>query len=301
MDEIDIKLCKLLMGNSRLSYDELASRLGLSINAVHKRVRALVDLGIVRAFTAKPSLSSLGAISIWVYGRSSSKQIQDAHQILKKNDSTYWVAYSGGEFLYVGGYLRSDSEIDPYISFVKEAGQIIDPVVGILPALPMHSSIEELTQTDYQILSSLHKDARKSLADVAADLSVSAKTVRKRLEKMIERHLIDLTIEWYPDASNDILGVSHLVLAPEGDRMSIFSTLIEDLSPNVLFAVLFSNLPNQIMAFNWANTMKQLEEVRSKIGAINGIDSIKLNVLQTGYSFDTWRDKLIFQKLKSKE
>ncbi|MCL4518259.1 MAG: winged helix-turn-helix transcriptional regulator [Thaumarchaeota archaeon] len=101
MDEIDIKLCKLLMGNSRLSYDELASRLGLSINAVHKRVRALVDLGIVRAFTAKPSLSSLGAISIWVYGRSSSKQIQDAHQILKKNDSTYWVAHSGGEFLYV--------------------------------------------------------------------------------------------------------------------------------------------------------------------------------------------------------
>src|SRR5208283_1508768 len=105
MDETDIKLCQLLLVNSRLSYDELASNLDLSINAVHKRVKNLIDLRIIRAFTARLSLSALHTINIWVFGRSQSKHPQEAHLRLKKNDSTYWVAYSGGEFLYIGGYL----------------------------------------------------------------------------------------------------------------------------------------------------------------------------------------------------
>lgn len=64
MDKTDISLCLFLMSNSRTPYHELAVRLGLSINAVHKRIGTLMDSGIIRAFTARPSLLSLGALSV---------------------------------------------------------------------------------------------------------------------------------------------------------------------------------------------------------------------------------------------
>src|SRR5271157_4155794 len=110
MDETDIKLCQLLLLNSRLSYDELAGKTNLSINAVHKRVKNLIDLHIIRSFTTRLNLSALGAINIWIFGGSQSKHPQEAHLRLQKDDSTYWVAYSGGEFLYVGAYLRDISQ-----------------------------------------------------------------------------------------------------------------------------------------------------------------------------------------------
>ncbi len=57
MDNIDVVLIQLLLANSRRSYGELAGQLGLSVNAVHKRIQALIEAGIIRKFTAKVSAS----------------------------------------------------------------------------------------------------------------------------------------------------------------------------------------------------------------------------------------------------
>ena len=64
MDRTDVSLCLFLMTNSRAPYHELAARLGLSINAVHKRIGALVNQGVIKAFSAHPSLASLGAVAV---------------------------------------------------------------------------------------------------------------------------------------------------------------------------------------------------------------------------------------------
>jgi ferredoxin-fold anticodon binding domain-containing protein len=42
--------------------------------------------------------------------------------------------------------------------------------------------------------------------------------------------------------------------------------------------------------------MKELEELRVEIGKMKGIESIVPNVVQIGYSFDTWRDKLVLER-----
>ena len=224
MDEKDIKLCQILLNNSRTPYEELAERLYISINAVHKRVKALEELRIIRAFVARPSLAALNALNVWIFGRSESKH-HDVHSRLQENDSTYWVAYSGGEQVYVGGYLRDISELESYASFVRTSAQMPEPVVGILPSFPRRVSFEQLRQLDYQIISSLHRDSRKSLADIASEIHVTSKTVRNRLERMMNNQLVDLTMDWYPDASNDILAVMHLVLTAEVRNTSIYSLI----------------------------------------------------------------------------
>jgi Lrp/AsnC family transcriptional regulator, leucine-responsive regulatory protein len=293
MDATDIKLCQLLLINSRLSYDELASKLGLSINAVHKRVKALIELKIIRAFVARPSLMAINTLAIWIYGRCEPKQIRDAHLRLAKNDSTYWVAYSGGDFVYVGGYLHDISELESYVTFVRNEANMDYPTVGIISAMPKLDPKYQLSNTDIEIISSLHRNSRKPFADIASELHLTARTVRNRLERMIQNQSIDLTIDWYPDTSNDILSVLHLDIGTNKDIMSLSSQLLGEFSPNLLFPILFANIPNQLTFFVWTNTMKQLEDIRAKVAETQGIGSATLNVLQIGYSFDTWRDKLV--------
>lgn len=293
MDETDIKLCQLLLSNSRLSYEELAQKLGLSINAIHKRVKALIDIRIIRSFIARPSLTSSNAIPVWVFGKCESKQIRDSQLRLSKNECTFWVAYSGGEFLYVGGYLHELSELESFTKFVLDETRMSEPTVGILPSMPRSLSQDALQHTDYAIISSLHEDSRKPLADVASELHLTTKTVRNRLQSMIEKQLIELTMDWYPDASNDIMSLVHLGLASDADKQSLSTTLLEAFSPNLLFPVVFGNLPNLLIYFAWTNTMRELDELRAKIAETKGIQSIMLNVLHIGYSFPTWRDKFI--------
>ena len=291
MDGTDIKLCLFLLSNSRTPYHELASKLGLSINAVHKRIRGMVEAGIIRTFTARVSLVSLRATTVWVYGRSMAPDPGKVHLRLKNNENTYWVANSGGGYVYVGGYLRDISELDSFVSFVEKEGEIDELTVGILPQ-PSNSPKESLRPLDYQILASLHKDARKSATDVASDVHASARTVHRRLEWMIENGLVDFSIEWYPDASNDIVSVCHAEVARGASRHAVLGTLKQSFAENMLVEMMFSNLPNQLTLFLWTNSMRQMDELREGIEKAKGVESVKVNILQIGYMFDTWRDKL---------
>ena len=58
-----MSLIMLLSANSRLSYAELAEKLNLSVNAVHKRIQLLIETGVIRMFTAKVGLQSL--LQLW--------------------------------------------------------------------------------------------------------------------------------------------------------------------------------------------------------------------------------------------
>jgi DNA-binding Lrp family transcriptional regulator len=299
MDRTDVSLCLFLMTNSRTPYHELAARLGLSINAVHKRIIAMAKLGIIRAFTAHPSLASLGAISVWVYGRSEAAHPSDLRLSLRADNRTYWVANSGGGYVYVGGYLRDISELDEYVGFVKREGAMSNPIVGIIPSMGSPSPKETLRPLDYQILASLRRDSRKPATDVAVEVNASAKTVHRRLEWMLANGLVEFTIDWYPDASNDIVAICHVEVAPGFDRMKVLDNLRRRFAQNILVEMVFSNLPNQIALFMWTNSMKQMEDLRESTSGTEGVGSVLLNVLQIGYMFDTWRDELVLKKTGS--
>lgn len=299
MDETDLVLLKLLLYNSRFSYRELADKLGFSVNAVHKRIQALMDQGVIRSFTAKISIYALKAIAIMVFGKSETDSFK-ACEKLRKQDSTYWVGVAGGNYLYVGAYLRNITELESYVDLIKKE-VIPDLTVGIEPyysgfKLPLAPSTATLHPLDYQIIYSLHKNSRKRISEVADELGVSARTIRRRLSKMIREDLIELSIEMYPDASNDIMTIFHLHLKASSDKSMADSLLMEKYSPHPIFFWSYTNLPNQLVGIFWTNTMKQLRDIHQSIQNEDFIESAIPNILYTGYIFDTWRDKLVQEK-----
>jgi DNA-binding Lrp family transcriptional regulator len=68
VDEIDEKIIKVLLENSRKTYVEIGSTVGLSEGAVRNRVQSLVNSGTIRKFTVEvaPSIRvrSLTMISV---------------------------------------------------------------------------------------------------------------------------------------------------------------------------------------------------------------------------------------------
>jgi len=113
---------------------------------------------------------------------------------------------------------------------------------------------------------------------------------------MMEKNLLELSIDWYPDVSNDIISLYHLQLATTADKGKMNISLMEKFVPNLLFCILFSNLPDQLLCSIWTNTMKELNEIRERLGKMEGVESTMLNILYTGFIFDTWRDKLVLER-----
>jgi DNA-binding Lrp family transcriptional regulator len=53
MDEKDKQILKMLKTNGRIGYGAIGKNVSLSEGAVRKRIKALIDSGVIRKFTAK--------------------------------------------------------------------------------------------------------------------------------------------------------------------------------------------------------------------------------------------------------
>jgi len=297
MDKTDIILLQLLLVNSRLSYARLAETLGLSVNAVHKRIQSLIEAGVIHKFTAKLGPLAANFVNVFISGTSRLSSFQDLPDKLKTQGSIYWLTLGGGKYLYVGAYLKRIDELESLVSYIKKEADMPEPTVGILsypssmfPADPAPKDLA-LYDLDYQIISSLKDNSRKAVSDVADELGVSAKTVRRRLSRMIEHFLIELSLEWYPDASNDIITLFDVHLKPDAD-MSKAQSIPQKYSPNMLFWWSFMNIPGVLTCAVWTNTMKELQEIREKLEKEEDILSVVPNILYVGYIFETWRDQI---------
>jgi len=297
MDKTDAVLCQLLLANSRLPYRELADKLNLSVTAVHKRIQSLVETGIIRKFTAKISLNALNAVHIIIFGASKLASLQNLDAEISEHGSIYWLAVGGGNFVYIGAYLRGIGELESLVDYVRGTARIFEPTVGVTSLTPVSilsqkNSSTVLYDLDYQIIRSLKNNSRKSTAQVAEELGVSAKTVRRRLSRMINQGLIELSIEWYPDASNDIITIFHIHLKPDVDKNAV-NSIFRKYLPNMFFCWGFSNIPNFLLAFVWTSTMKELQSIRRTLEQEEIVQSITSNVLFTGQIFETWRDRVL--------
>jgi Lrp/AsnC family leucine-responsive transcriptional regulator len=297
MDKTDVILIQLLLANSRLSYGNLAEKLGLSVNAVHKRIQALIETGVIHKFTAKLGPFAANFVNVFISGTSRLGSFQDLPDKLKTHGSIYWLAIGGGKYLYIGTYLRRIDELEQLVNYVKKEAGIPEPTVGIMsypaslfPVEPKPSDVA-LYELDYKIIRSLKDNSRKPVSDVADELGVSAKTVRRRLSRMIKNFLIELSLEWYPDASNDIITLFDVHLKPDADMSNAYS-IPRKYFPNMLFSWSFMNMPGVLTCAVWTNTMKKLQEIRENLEREEGVLSVVPNILYVGYIFSTWRDQI---------
>ncbi|MHA1271352.1 MAG: winged helix-turn-helix transcriptional regulator [Candidatus Helarchaeota archaeon] len=303
MDKIDIKIFLLLMINSRLTYREIADHLRLSVNAVYKRVQTLINLGIIKKFTASIKPSAINAIYSFIFGKS---EAQDVNQIISeigKHENTFNIMLSSRNYIYIGGLLKNIHELDEYMAYISQVAKIKSPRIGFLHKVYSASLIPynipkfqaiNIDKLDKAIIRSLHNDSRKPISEIAEDIKSTSNTVRRRLSRMIENGLIDLSIQFNPVSSNDIFTLLQITLDPFANKEETGKRLIDMFKPNIFFCWTFSNLPNFLLCYTWCNTMNELNDLIIKIKKEN-VESIISDVLFKGLYYDTWKEKILYE------
>ena len=299
MDKTDLLLSLMLLVNSRTSLNNLAKAFGMSINAIHKRIRILTDLGVIREFTARLSLMALGATIVLVIGRSQLRADEALFEEVAQTELIYWVGMGAEKKVYIGAYLRDISDLDSLTRFAKDRLGINDPKVLIhAPSPPrMHTDrLLILKSLDYRIIYALHHNSRKTIPVLSDELGVSAKTIRKHLSNLIEKQFVELSLKWFPDASNDIISIAECNIKSNTDPEKALRSLRKKYSPNWMFEHQFVNQPGFCFAWLWTPTMKEFQEVYDSLREEPFFDSITIEILHHGFIFDTWRDSVLKEK-----
>ena len=304
MDESDLKIILMLILNSRLTYREIADHLGLSLNAVYKRVQTLIDSGIIKRFTAKINAHAIGAVYAFTFGKSQASNMDKVILDLKQNKNTAAILLTSRNFIYIGSFLNSVHELGSYSSFVSNTAQIQSPIVGLRDGSYYVSPVEfiyprtkspNMDKLDLSILRTMHNDSRKPISEIADDVSSTPNTVRRRLGRLVDEGLIELTIDVYLEESNDIFSFMLVNLSPTADRIKMAKYISEKFQPFVMFCWTFSNLPNTILCWIWTKTLRELNDLLDAL-KIDEIESTVTDIIRRGLWLDTWIDDLLYKE-----
>jgi DNA-binding Lrp family transcriptional regulator len=303
MDKIDLKIILLLFNNSRLTYREISDYLGLSVNAIYKRVQSLIDSNIIEQFTATLKPYAIKAIYTFIFGQCNAPDINEAVSELGKHDNTWQVILSSRNYTYIGAMLESIHDLEDYASFVSKVLKLQSPNIGFLSGVQYKTSIPYIIpkagsnnydKFDLEIIRCLHKDSRKAISEIAEEVNSTPNTIHRRLNRLIEEGIIDLSINFNPEDSNDLFALFQINIKPSMDKMDFSKYLNDKYEPNLFYCWTFSNQPNLVLCWVWANTMKEMTDLVEEIKQ-EQIESIIFDIMYKVYYFETWKEKLLYK------
>jgi DNA-binding Lrp family transcriptional regulator len=296
LDRADVALLQLLLRDSRASVAQLAEATNLSQRYIHDSIDAMVEEGIIRAFTCKPSLAAINARSILLFGRSRMSSLQQGIQKLGGNDSMAWIAHASGGRFYVALHIQKVGDRDPKVKDVERDAMMTHPTIADRVLVDEGRDRFPFNAFDHRVIRSLSRESRKDLEDVAVELDEPVGKVRAAFYRMVDANALDLSIDINPDAANNPLCIFHLE-GLDPDRLEeIAVRLMERHTPSIIFFNYYSNQKILTLVMALTQDYEEMRDILHSIQEEEAIPYVEVNPILSSCNMDTWRDKMVVKK-----
>ena len=194
LDELDGKILRSLSRNCRVSYNSLGSEIGMTAKSVKARVKKMQSSGVIDSFIVKVNPMVLGYSKVCILVlRINNKAVDEKH--IRRSISLL------GDILNTGHVLGNISTFK--FAVKKEAEEKLELLVDVIgqdhliqnQTVAFQNVREQPTYVDFKIMRCLLDNPRTQISDIAEKISMSSKTVARRLEKMIGNDVLDFTIQ----------------------------------------------------------------------------------------------------------
>ena len=165
----------------RRTYVESARKLGVDQETVRNRINYLRESGILVGWRLLPNPILLGRRIAFVSLELNDDQMkEETISRLKQMDGVVLITNFYGRNLMVSLYDDELGSATKKIALAGIRGEQLDA-----PGMNMAPSASSLTNTDWQIVRHMLSDAEMNATKIAAEIGVSAKTVNRKLDKML--------------------------------------------------------------------------------------------------------------------
>ena len=135
MEEIDRAIVAALTGDGRMSYTDLAERVGLSVSAAHQRVRRLEQRGVIRGYAARVDYEAIGLpltalIAIRPFDPSQPDDAPDRLSHLPEIEACYSVA--GEDFYLLLVRIAGPGDLERLLQDIRTAANVTTRTTVVL-------------------------------------------------------------------------------------------------------------------------------------------------------------------------
>lgn len=289
-------LSRMLMRNSRTPYSDLGKELGLSPQMVHRRVQHLMDVEIIRGTYAALSFKAMKAMWVIVHGWSKASSMDEVAKELRDDPHVAIMQVASGNYVYVHGNVIDAVGLAELVTSVQRSARLSEPQVGIVHTPTLEHS--GLTVMDLRIIKALANDTRRPVSEVAEELGTTAKTVRRRLDRLMKEDLVQLSINWQPDTMGDMVSQIHLVLKDGVPNERAAFLMIKKYAPGIIRSYTFSNVPGFVLLTYCNRNAREMQDTCRELEGEGIFTSVVPNVIRSIYHFPEHREAVLQDMLR---
>jgi DNA-binding Lrp family transcriptional regulator len=262
--------------NTKRSYIEIAAKLGVDEETVRNRVKHLRDIGFLLGYRLVPNPILLGRSFASLRVEFPDRDSKEASiPRLTQLDGVINIGSTYDKSVLVTLLATLDQDFSKLIADTGVEGE-----VSRVPGLGLRTTKIRMTKLDWEIVSLLLRDAERRLEDVAKQLRVSTKTVKRRLNTMMRETAI-FTMPMVDLRKTEGISYQLRVQSEQGKKSKVEKSVVAKIS-NLVFRASDSQ-NGSVFGFTGANVAEGneiLEWVRSQPGVKSADMTITEKVVQ---------------------
>jgi DNA-binding Lrp family transcriptional regulator len=304
MDKMDIMLFRELAqgdsldyfrSDSKISGKNLAVNLKVHESAIKRRLKRWREGGFLRSIRIEPNMNLFGLKKALYDFKLQTASKERFISALKLIDGILFIIDMFGYWIRVELVYESEEDLEKKVELIKVVTNSTK-CLELQHALTPPSKVM-LTKTDWKIIKSLRHNARKSFSQVANEIAISTKTVKRRYRRLIENKLI--TARLFPNfkCSTGTIFASLLAFYSENvSRHEVSSELRKRLENNFFLCLLGSP---QFAAFLLCfSSLNESEKASHEAEDVPGVKNMKLDMINDIIVVDEWVDKKITRMIE---
>jgi DNA-binding Lrp family transcriptional regulator len=263
LDGIDLKILNSLGRDGRLSYRNIAYAIGLTTKSVKVRVDKMISGNVIERFIALINPSILGYNTICTFAVRKNKL---SHEIIDRIKLVGDIQY---QFTVLGGAVGfsiavregSEEKIELLLKSLQHA------ILGItIQNSSSHPDISKsLRITDYHIIKQLVLNPRMEISDIGKRISVSPKTVRRRLDRFIKYRILEFTILPNPHAMKGQIVFFLEVKIERGQYRILVEKIYGAIHNNLVLSSMHHDQEDTIGLILASEDVFKIEQIRSQV------------------------------------
>ena len=132
IDDIDNKIIKILINNSRIPNTKIAKLLNISEASVRKRIKKIIKIGIIKKFTVELNYNLFGYKRVFIGLNIDKDKIFNILEKVSKNKNIINIYLAGGDHDILIDFLYTKpEELDEYIKYL----QSIEGIKSVWPTI----------------------------------------------------------------------------------------------------------------------------------------------------------------------
>ena len=125
-DRTDVEILRALQEDARLSFRDLAQRIGVSVPTVSARVATLEQLGILRGYAAIVDSERLGQVSLVVVAKCQPTKADVVGDALAAMEEVRWAARARGSRVLAEAVLPRQERVDAFLEKLEGIDGVLE-------------------------------------------------------------------------------------------------------------------------------------------------------------------------------